>query len=149
MSDNSLKLENQLCFRFYAATRLIVKAYQPHLDKLGLTYPQYLVMLVLWEYNTVPVKAIAKHLMLETNTLTPLLKRMEKNGLIERNRSKTDERSVNIHITEKGLVLKNEAQEIPQKMLELYQNSEIEMGDLTSLYQALNKMIEVLKPSNA
>ena len=84
MTDNQLKLENQLCFRLYTAARLTMGAYHPYLDPLGITYPQYLVMLVLWEQDKQPVCDIAKKLLLDTNTVTPLLQRMEKAGLISR-----------------------------------------------------------------
>ena len=80
MSYDQLKLENQLCFPVYAASRLITRAYQPHLDKLDITYPQYLVLMILWENDNVPVNDIAKKLILKTNTITPLLKRMEQQG---------------------------------------------------------------------
>ena len=80
MNYDKLKLDNQLCFRLYAASRLITQAYRPHLDKLGVTYPQYLVLMVLWETDSLPVNDIAKKLALETNTVTPLIQRMEREG---------------------------------------------------------------------
>ena len=91
MQDN-LKLDNQLCFRLYTASRLITQAYTPFLTRLGITYPQYLVMMVLWEKDSQPVNDIAKRLYLETNTVTPLLKRMESEGLVERLRDAADRR---------------------------------------------------------
>ena len=94
MEYENLKLENQICFPVYAASRLITREYQPLLDKLGITYPQYLVLMVLWENDRLQVNDIAKKLILNTNTITPLLKRMEKQGLIIRKRSEQDERSV-------------------------------------------------------
>ena len=94
MEYEQLKLENQLCFPVYAASRLITREYQPFLDKLKITYPQYLVLMVLWEHGSLPVNDIAKKLILNTNTITPLLKRMEQQGLIIRNRSDKDERKV-------------------------------------------------------
>ena len=96
---NQLKLENQLCFPVYAASRLIIREYQPYLDKLKITYPKYLVLMILWEKDAVPVNDIAKKLILNTNTITPLLKRMEKQGLVKRERSVEDERKVIIQLT--------------------------------------------------
>ena len=113
-----LKLENQICFPLYAVSRLVIQQYKPLLDELGVTYPQYLVLLVLWEKEEVPVKEISQKLFLETNTLTPILKRMQSNGIVERKRSKTDERVVIISLTPKGRELHNKAIEIPNKLIE-------------------------------
>jgi DNA-binding MarR family transcriptional regulator len=110
----SLKLENQLCFPIYALSRQITALYRPHLEALELTYPQYLVMLALWEHETVTVKQLGKLLWLDSGTLTPLLKRMEENGLLSRNRSEADERVVNIRISAKGTALKQLALSIPE-----------------------------------
>ena len=104
-------------FSGYAASRLITRAYQPHLDALGLTYPQYLVLMVLWEKDKLPVNYIAEKLILNTNTITPLLKRMESNGLLIRQRSKEDERKVYIELTEKGMKLREKAASIPRRSL--------------------------------
>ena len=93
-NNHQLKLENQICFPLYSVSRLLIQQYKPLLDELDITYPQYLVLLVLWEKNEIPVKDISEKLLLETNTLTPLLKRMETKGFIKRNRSTTDERMV-------------------------------------------------------
>ena len=84
MDYEKLKLDKQLCFRLYAASRLITQAYRPYLDKLGVTYPQYLVLMVLWETDELPVNDIAKRLALETNTVTPLIQRMERAGIVNR-----------------------------------------------------------------
>lgn len=110
----SLKLENQLCFPIYALSRQITALYRTHLEALELTYPQYLVMLALWEHETVTVKQLGKLLWLDSGTLTPLLKRMEENGLLSRNRSEADERVVNIRISAKGTALKQLALSIPE-----------------------------------
>lgn len=110
----SLKLENQLCFPIYALSRQITALYRPHLEALELTYPQYLVILALWEHETVTVKQLGKLLWLDSGTLTPLLKRMEENGLLSRNRSEADERVVNIRISAKGTALKQLALSIPE-----------------------------------
>lgn len=130
---DQLKLENQLCFRLYSASRLITQAYHPLLSEIGLTYPQYLVMMVLWEKDGQPVNDIAKRLYLETNTVTPLLKRMEEAGLVTRQRNKCaaaervvashdgstaprgegDGRQVLVHLTEAGRALEGRAADIP------------------------------------
>ncbi|AOM79978.1 MarR family winged helix-turn-helix transcriptional regulator [Pedobacter steynii] len=109
----SLKLENQLCFPIYALSRQITAIYRPHLEAIDLTYPQYLVMLALWQHETVTVKQLGKLLWLDSGTLTPLLKRMEENELLTRNRSEADERVVNIRISKKGTALKKQAKSIP------------------------------------
>ena len=102
MSED-LKLENQLCFPIYALSRQITALYRIHLKKLGLTYPQYLVLMVLWEHNLVTVKKLGELLWLDSGTLTPLLKRMEANDLLIRKRCSQDERIENIMITNKGI----------------------------------------------
>lgn len=114
--DPALKLENQLCFRLYTASRLITQAYHPLLSKIGLTYPQYLVMMVLWENDGQKVNDIAKRLYLETNTVTPLLKRMEAEGFVRRTRSEEDGRQVIVSLTPKGRKLEQEAGCVPYEM---------------------------------
>ena len=109
-----LKLDNQLCFPLYALSRQITNIYRPMLDELALTYPQYLVMMVIWEEKTVSVKHLGERLFLDSGTLTPLLKRMEASGLVRRERSTEDERLVNIVITEKGKQLETRAESIPE-----------------------------------
>jgi DNA-binding MarR family transcriptional regulator len=111
-----LLLENQLCFRLYAATRAMTQAYQPILAPLGLTYPQYLVMLVLWEKDGLSVKAIGHRLNLDSGTLTPLLKRLEGQGLVRRVRSQQDERVVEIRLTAPGRRLREEAAAVPHRL---------------------------------
>ncbi|WP_379151284.1 MarR family winged helix-turn-helix transcriptional regulator [Paenibacillus sp. sgz5001063] len=113
-----LLLENQLCFTIYACSREFTKLYQPHLDKIGLTYSQYLVMLVLWERHQCTVKELGEALFLDSGTLTPLLKRLQAAGLILRERSLQDERKVLISLTEQGKALRSEASCIPGKMAE-------------------------------
>ncbi|MBQ5378572.1 MAG: MarR family transcriptional regulator, partial [Paludibacteraceae bacterium] len=105
MDNEQLKLENQFCFRLYSAARLMMGAYHPYLDPLGITYPQYLVLLVLWEKDKQPVCDIGKRLMLDTNTMTPLLQRMEKAGLITRTRGKEDTRQRIVSLTKQGKAL--------------------------------------------
>lgn len=113
MNEN-LKLGNQLCFRFYTVSRLLTQAYTPLLRELGLTYPQYLVMMVLWEKDAQPVNDIAQRLYLETNTVTPLLKRMEADGLVERLRDAADGRKVIVRLTAAGRALEDRAASVPE-----------------------------------
>jgi DNA-binding MarR family transcriptional regulator len=117
MSNPWQRLDNQLCFPLYAASRAIMQAYQPALSKLGLTYPQYLVMMVLWEEDGLSVKAIGEKLYLDSGTLTPLLKRLEENGLVLRGRATHDERVVELFLTTEGKRLKKRAETIPQDVL--------------------------------
>lgn len=114
---DKLKLENQLCFSVYAVSRAITKLYRPILEKLDITYPQYLVMLVLWENETISLKDLGKKLYLDSGTLTPLLKRLESIGLVMRKRSLEDERLLNVSLTEKGFQLKEKAKNIPDCIL--------------------------------
>ena len=115
--DALLKLDNQLCFLLYAGSRAVTKKYRPLLENLGLTYPQYLVMLVLWESDGIPVKQLSVKLSLDTGTLTPLLKRLETAGLITRIRTISDERSVEINLTADGTALKEKAYAVPGELL--------------------------------
>jgi DNA-binding MarR family transcriptional regulator len=133
-----LKLENQLCFPLYTASRLVVRSYTPLLNKLGITYPQYLVLLVLWEQKALPVTQITKLLLLDTSTLTPLLKRLEGIGYITRKRSTTDERVVMIELTDKGDRLREEACLIPDQMVS---GLNFTNEELTELYRLLYKYI--------
>ena len=138
MNYDVLKLENQICFPIYACAREVVKKYKPFLDEIGLTYTQYIVMMVLWEYKRIGVKELGKHLYLDSGTLTPLLKRLEIKGLIQRERSREDERAVNITITEAGEILKEKAIEIPVRMGKCMPLSPEEAGTLyTLLYLSL------------
>lgn len=143
--NDSLKLNNQLCFPIYALSRQVTAIYRPHLDKIGLTYPQYLVIMVLWEYKTVTVKQLGELLWLDSGTLTPLLKRMEANGLLTRKRSSEDERVVDILITEKGEALEKEAESIPPAM-----KKALEIGDeeLVTLREHLKKILNITSKCN-
>lgn len=114
---NHLALDNQFCFALYSASHAMTKTYKPLLDKLGLTYPQYLVMLVLWEQDGILVKDIGARLFLDSGTLTPLLKRLEGNGLVARNRDPGDERQVRISLTDAGRSLREQARDIPSAVL--------------------------------
>lgn len=112
----AMKLENQLCFPLYAAARSVVGLYTPLLKPLGLTYTQYLVFLVLWEEDGVPVGEIGEKLMLDNGTLSPLLKKMEKEGYVEKARSKEDDRVVIVSLTAKGSALQERAKDVPQNV---------------------------------
>src|SRR5579864_3501147 len=112
-ADAPLLLGNQICFAVYSATHAFNRVYKPLLDRLGLTYPQYLVMLVLWERDGVPVKDIGQRLYLDSGTLTPLLKRLEQAGLVKRTRSVEDERQVLVALTAHGQTLKEKARAVP------------------------------------
>ena len=144
MDDSQLKLENQICFPIYSTSRLLTKAYKPFLDEMGLTYPQYLVLMVLWEEDGLSVNAISEKLMLNTNTLSPLLKRMEKMELLQRQRSPKDERSVLLNLTKKGAELKSLARPVPEKLLGALLNENIEINDVLQLKEMLNEWIKVL-----
>ena len=112
-SDAALRLDNQLCFALYSASLAMTKLYKPLLEALQLTYPQYLVMLVLWESDGLSVSALGERLFLDSGTLTPLLKRMEASGLLSRQRSAEDERRVHVRLTDTGRALKTQAASIP------------------------------------
>lgn len=145
MNDDILKLKNQLCFPLYACSREVVKKYKPFLDEIGLTYTQYIVMMVLWEHKSINVKSLGEQLYLDSGTLTPLLKKMEAQGLVIRTRDVKDERSVIITITEQGEQLKNKAYEIPLKISNCISISP-EEGQL--LYQLLYKVLGQISSKN-
>ena len=113
MIREEFRLDNQLCFRLYTASRLLTQAYNPLLSQYGLTYPQYLVLLVLWEKDEQPVNDIAKRLFLETNTVTPLLQRMEKEGLLTRTKGKKDARQMIVSLSWKGKSLQDKLTFVP------------------------------------
>ncbi|MBR5174712.1 MAG: MarR family transcriptional regulator [Bacteroidales bacterium] len=114
MIKEEFNLDNQLCFRLYTASRLLTQAYHPLLSEHGLTYPQYLVLLVLWEKDAQPVNDIAKRLYLETNTVTPLLQRMEREGILIRRKGEKDARQMIVSLTKKGKNLQNKLADVPQ-----------------------------------
>ena len=109
LPDTALLLDNQLCFGLYAASRKVIQLYAPLLTRVDLTYTQYITLLVLWEHHILPVKELGNYLILDTGTLTPLLKKLEKKGLVTRTRSAKDERSVLIEVTEKGQAIRADA----------------------------------------
>ena len=136
-----LKLENQLCFPLYACSKEIIKKYKPFLDKLDLTYTQYITMLVLWEEKNINVKTLGDKLLLDSGTLTPLLKKLEEKGYIERKKSIKDERKLTVSLTKKGEELKQLSQDIPLnigKCLNLTKKETIDLYNL--LYKVLNQL---------
>ena len=112
----ALKLGNQICFPLYVCAKEVVKKYKPFLDEIDLTYTQYIAMMVMWEERTITVKELGEHLFLDSGTLTPLLKTLEKKGFVTRQRSKEDERVLVVTLTDKGLALRDKAVTIPQSM---------------------------------
>ena len=136
---DALKLENQLCFPLYACSREIIKQYKPYLDEIDLTYTQYIAMMVLWEKKAVTVKELGNALFLDSGTLTPLLKKMEAKGLIHRQRSAEDERSLIVSLTEEGEALKEQALAVPYKMA---QCTGLAPEEAAQLYQLLYKMLK-------
>ena len=137
-----LKLENQLCFPLYAASREIIKQYRPYLDALDLTYTQYIAMMVFWEERKISVKKLGKKLFLDSGTLTPVLKSLESKGYVIRSRSKEDERVLDVEITEKGEALKEQAVSIPQRVAGCVK---LNQEEAMQLYQLLYKVLGALK----
>ena len=141
---DQLKLDNQLCFRLYTAARLTMQAYYPYFEPLGITYPQYLVLLVLWEEDHQPVNVIAHRLHLETNTVTPLLQRMEKQGLLTRKRGKEDTRQRIVSLTRQGKALEEKAKEIPACLEQELADKMEDINSLRASMPALDALIEGL-----
>ena len=145
-----MQLDNQLCFKLYAASRAVIRAYKPMLDGLGLTYPQYLVMLVLWEWHQhapaqPTLKALGQRLQLDSGTLTPLLKRLESLGLVLRRRAALDEREVHLALSERGVAL--QVQVMPLKTQLICQFEETELIELEGLRQRLDRLLARLQAS--
>ena len=140
-NNEQLKLENQLCFRLYTAARLIVQAYEPFLKPQGITYTQYLVLLVLWENDNLPINEIGKRLLLGINTTSPLIKRMEKQGLVARHDSDTDKRQQIVYLTQKGKDLKKKAAVIPSCMKENLTSCHLEPEKLITMIPILDDFI--------
>ena len=149
MTDSSslqpeLLLDNQLCFKLYAASRAVVRGYKPMLDQLGLTYPQYLVMLVLWEWHAIAptqptVKALGERLMLDSGTLTPLLKRLQQLGLVERKRAVHDEREVHLALTGQGVALQSQVLPLREQLL---CSSGLNLDQMVELREQLGGLLE-------
>ena len=113
---DALKLENQLCFPLYACSKAVIRSYKPFLDELELTYTQYIAMMVLWEKKSISVKELGEYLYLDSGTLTPLLKTLEKKDYVKRERSSEDERVLKVSVTDQGIKLRDKAVEVPAKM---------------------------------
>lgn len=138
MNDAALRLDNQLCFPLYAASRRIIKLYRPVLDPLGLTYTQYITLLALWERDGETVTALGERLFLDSGTLTPLLKKLEGQGLVQRERSHEDERNVLIRLTDAGHTLKTRAAEVPMQIASCVNLS---MPDAMELHRILHLLL--------
>ena len=146
MKHEEFRLDKQICFRLYTAARLVTQAYTPILTPLGLTYPQYLVLMVLWETDNQPVNDIAHRLLLETNTVTPLLQRMERLGLVSRKKGEQDKRQQIVSLTAKGRRLETEAYaRIPDEMKARRSACPMQIADFEHLAQELDAIIETLK----
>jgi len=137
--DESMKLDSQLCFPLYAASRKVVNLYTPHLKPLGITYTQYIMFLVLWEKDGITVGELCRRLMLDTGTVTPMLKNTEKQGLIKRTRSEEDERVVVISLTDEGKALYKKARQIPEKIGSCVR---LDKSEAVTLYKILYKLLE-------
>ena len=141
-----LKLDNQICFRLYSASRLITQAYTPMLTALGITYPQYLVLMVLWEKDNQPVNDIARRLLLETNTVTPLIQRMEKLGILSRKQGDKDHRQQIVSLTKSGKSMEEKAYElIPPAMGDRLSACPLQIEDYQMLAEKLDEIIKALK----
>lgn len=136
--DNPLALEHQVCFGLAVAARTVIALYRPVLEPMGLTHPQYLVMLALWEFEPVSVKDLSRMLQLEPATLSPLLKRLEAAGLLRRDRSRADERSLAVALTDKGRALREQALEVPPAIVE---RLGMDVDELMDLHARLTKVI--------
>ncbi|MBR1812772.1 MAG: MarR family transcriptional regulator [Lachnospiraceae bacterium] len=139
MTTEAMKLEYQLCFPLYAAARKIVNGYTPYFKPLGITYTQYIVLLVLWEQKTATVGELCHRLYLDNGTLTPLLKKMEEKGYLTRTRKAEDERVVQVTLTEEGLALQNEMVSIPEKVSKCVN---LDPEEALTLYRLLYKILE-------
>lgn len=144
MPYEQLKLDNQLCFRLYTVSRLVIQAYRPYLEPLGLTYPQYLVLMILWEEDHQLVNSIAHRLYLESNTMTPLLQRMEKEGLVERKKSKEDGRQTLVSLTDKGRKLEEQAKDVPSCLMSCIYGKGVQSDELMPLFNPIDQLINAL-----
>lgn len=141
---DALKLENQLCFPLYACAKGVVRAYKPYLDELDLTYTQYITMMVMWEYKELRVKEVGERLLLDSGTLTPVLKKLEEKGYLTRRRSDTDERDVIVSVTKSGEALKRRAVKIPEKLAGCVDLDPQKAGTLYKLlYEIIGKLSNI------
>lgn len=142
---NVLKLENQICFPLYACAKEVVRKYKPYLDEIGLTYTQYIAMMVMWEHKRISVKELGSFLYLDSGTLTPLLKKLEQKGYVSRARDDEDERVLIVTITEAGEVLKDRAVTIPSKLAACV---ELPLEDAIELGMLLKKLLKSISDEN-
>ncbi len=142
MEYDVLKLENQLCFPLYASAKEVIRMYKPFLDEIGLTYTQYIAMMVLWEKKKITVKEIGDCLYLDSGTITPLLKKMEAVELVARTRDAADERSVIVSLTERGICLRDKAVDIPKKIGSCIP---LTMDEAQTLYALLHKILDSVR----
>lgn len=145
MAYEQLKLENQVCFRLYTVARLIIQGYQPFLSKLGITYTQYLVLMVLWEQDHQPVNDIAHRLFLETNTVTPLIKRMEQMKIVTRRKGKEDARQTIVSLTDHGRALEQEAAKVSGCMSRMLLDTGLTEETFLSIIPSLDEIMDKLK----
>ncbi len=139
MADyDTLKLENQLCFPLYAASREVIKRYYPYLEAIDLTYTQYIAMMVLWEHRSVTVKEMGEQLFLDSGTLTPLLKKLEAKGFLTRVRSSADERNLIVTVTDEGMALRDKVVHVPQHMAD---SVLISPEEIVNMYNTLYKLL--------
>ena len=143
--DHALKLENQLCFPLYAASREVIKKYRPFLDELDITYTQYITMMVFWEHKKLSVKELGKKLFLDSGTLTPVLKSLEKKGFVRRYRSADDERVLTVEITDEGNALKAKAAHIPESLTRCIR---LDGQEAMQLYKLLYKILSNIEDKN-
>ena len=139
---DGLKLENQICFPLYAVSKEVIKRYRPHLDAIDLTYTQYIAMMVFWQEKKLSVKALGQKVLLDSGTLTPVLKSLESKGYVVRSRSKEDERVLEVEITEKGEELKEKAVAVPQNVAGCIK---LDTDEALQLYTLLYKVLGALK----
>lgn len=142
MEIDYLKLENQLCFPLYAASREMIKLYRPFLEPINLTYTQYVAMMVFWEVKKISVKELGKRLYLDSGTLTPVLKSLESKGFVNRYRSTEDERVLIVEITPEGDALRKIAENIP---IEMAKNVTLDIEEQIQFYKLIYKMLELIK----
>ncbi len=140
---DTLKLENQLCFPLYACARDVIRQYKPYLDQIDLTYTQYITMMILWEKNSLTAKELGDRLLLDSGTLTPLLKKMEQKGYLTRQRSQLDERHLLVTLTDKGRALRDQALNVPQQMS---QCTPLDPQESKTLYELLYKILHKSHP---
>ncbi|MBQ7420735.1 MAG: MarR family transcriptional regulator [Prevotella sp.] len=144
MAYEQLKLGNQICFRLYTVSRLVIQSYRPYLDKIGITYPQYLVLMTLWEQDNQLVSDISKKLVLESNTVTPLIQRMEKEGLVIRTKGLVDTRQRIISLTKKGKKLEEAAKDIPHCLTDRLLSCNVNLEEVKALAVPLDHLITSL-----